>query len=193
MLRCCARRIVGLRFVRSGTFGRSWPGNGRREHGVVSRQAWEHLTGSHRVRHEPAALDMGQILADQPPGSGPSAVRALTCDALDAPLLADVVVTERDEPAPRRHLDTEEPAAAARARLGSAGGLRPRTRRRDSPPSLRLVDAAFHWVFFPGSWHRSPSSWVALPVLSRLGFNDSNCIGRGKGFFQPAFQRLLET
>src|SRR3979490_136939 len=47
----------------------------------------EHLTGIHRVRHEPAALDMRQILVDQPPRSGPNAVRALTCDALDAPLL----------------------------------------------------------------------------------------------------------
>jgi hypothetical protein len=131
---------------------------------------------------------MGQILADQPPGSGPSAVRALTCDALDAPLLADVAVTERDEPAPRRHLDTEEPAAAARARLGSAGGPRPRTRRRDSPPSLRLVDAAFHWVVFP---------WQLASLTLLLGSLFLFSLGLGSmtatGFFQPDFQRLLET
>jgi hypothetical protein len=29
--------------------------------------------------------------------------------------------------------------------------------------------------------------------LSRRGFKDSNCIGGGKGFFQPDFQRPLKT
>src|SRR5258705_1769107 len=67
----------------------------------------KHLAGIHRVRHEPPALDMRHIPADQPPRRAPSAVRALTGDTLDASHLADVVVTERDEPARRRHLDRE--------------------------------------------------------------------------------------
>ena len=39
------------------------------------------------LRHEPIALDMRQILTDQPPGCVPSAVCALTRDALDSPFL----------------------------------------------------------------------------------------------------------
>jgi hypothetical protein len=104
----------------------------------------EHFSDIRRVRHEPAALDMRHTLADQPPRRFPGSVRALTGDALESPLLADVVVTERDEPVPWRHLDTEEPAAAARARLGAAAtrALCPRARRA-RPLWLRLVDVAF--------------------------------------------------
>jgi len=116
----------------------------------------EQLASVRRVRHEPAVFDMRQILANQPARSVPSAVGALTCDALDSSLLADIVVTERDELPARRYLDTEEPAPTARAWLGAATdcGLRPRKRRRTSL-SLRLTDIAFRCLPFPCSCHRS--------------------------------------
>jgi hypothetical protein len=120
----------------------------------------------------------------------------LTGDALDAPLLADVVVTERNEPTPRRHLDPEEPAAATRAGLGAAAarGLRRRTRRHAWPASLRIADIAFRSFSFPCSCHRSCSCRVSLKFLSRRWFNDSTASDAGKVFFQPnsnSFSRRL--
>jgi hypothetical protein len=62
----------------------------------------------------------------------------LTGDALGGPFLADIALTVRKEPVSRRHLDTEEPAASH---------ARPRTRDRDSPPSLRCADVAIACLF----------------------------------------------
>ncbi len=124
-------------------------------------QCGEHLAGIRRVRHEPAAIDMRQILTDQPPGGVPSAVCALPGDALDTPLLADVVVTERNEPARRRHFDTVEPTAAARARFGAAAarGLRPRTRRRALSSALRFAEVTFRRLSFPCTCRAARALW----------------------------------
>jgi hypothetical protein len=82
-------------------------------------------------------------------------------DALDTPLLADVVVTERNEPARRRHFDTVEPTAAARARFGAAAacGLRPRPRRRASPAALRFADVTFRRLSFPCTCRAARALW----------------------------------
>jgi hypothetical protein len=53
---------------------------------------------------------------------------------------------------------------------------------------LRFVSRLFLTVAIA---HALPGS--VFLFLTRRGFDDSNCIGRGKGFFQPDFQRLLKT
>ena len=78
----------GLELCASGTFAphlglETVANNMVRRHA----QCGEQLAGVRRVRHEPTALDMRQILTDQPPGCVPSAVCALTRDALDSPFL----------------------------------------------------------------------------------------------------------
>jgi hypothetical protein len=73
----------------------------------------ENFTGSRCVRHEPTALNMCHSFADQPPRRFPRAILSLTGDALNPALFADIVIPERDEPARRRHLNTEELSAAA--------------------------------------------------------------------------------
>jgi hypothetical protein len=103
----------------------------------------ENFTGSRCVRHEPTALNMCHSFADQPPRRFPRAILSLTGDALNPALFADIVIPERDEPARRRHLNTEELSAAACARRGAAAPPKSGPRRRP----LRLADVAFACCF----------------------------------------------
>jgi hypothetical protein len=111
---------------------------------IAGTMAWrcpdrgEHLTGSRRIRHEPTALEMRHIFADEPSRRFPGAFLALTGDPLDSAFLADIVIPKRDESARRCNFDTEESSAAAYAWLGAAAA--PKSASRTRP--LRVAHVA---------------------------------------------------
>src|SRR5438445_7985293 len=84
------------------------------------------------------------------------------------PLFADAVVTERDEPARRRQLDTEEQAGGARAWLDTtATAGRARASDDLAPPLLlRRLHVAFRRLTLPCSRHRS---YTLIGQLFSLG------------------------
>jgi hypothetical protein len=118
----------------------------------------ENFTGSRCVRHEPTALDMCHNFADEPPRRFPCAILSLTGDALDPAFFADIVIPERDEPARRRHLNTEELSAAACARLDAAAPPKSGPRRRP----LRLAHVAFACLLLRRGCHCAHPSYAPL-------------------------------
>ena len=88
---------------------------------VVQRGAelLDHLPRIFSVGNQPAVLDVGVTLADQPLLRIPGSALAFAGDALDAALLADVLGAEGLEFALRPNLDVEEVALAGRSGLGA--------------------------------------------------------------------------
>src|SRR3981189_3504064 len=97
---------------------------------IAGTMAWhgpnrgQQLTCSRCIRYEPTALDMSHCFANEPSRRFPGAIQAFAGAALDAAFLADIVITEGDEPARRRDFDTEKSSADACAWLGPAAPSR---------------------------------------------------------------------
>jgi hypothetical protein len=143
---CAAAHAVVSYETIAGTMARHGPNRG------------ENFTGSRCIRHEPTALDMCHSFADEPPRRFPRAILSLTGDALDPAFLADIVIPERDEPARRRYLNTEELSAAARAWLGAAAPPKSGPRRRP----LRLAHVAFACLLLRRGCHCAHPSYAPL-------------------------------
>ena len=120
MLAACARRIAGVGFSRAGILRRGlamkrspprWRGT---EPSCDSNLRAAAVSGV-----KPLAVDMRLVLADQPFLRIPGTVGAPSGDAFDAATATDVLVSKEDELGARAHLDVEEAAAAARARLNA--------------------------------------------------------------------------
>src|SRR5450830_221085 len=106
MLANCARCMAGVGFSLSEMSRRR-------------AELREQLARRRGVGRELLAVEMRLRFADQPFLRIPGAVGAPAGDALDASARTDILIAEGDELGAREHLDVEEAAGAARARLGA--------------------------------------------------------------------------
>jgi hypothetical protein len=126
----CRCRLLDFRYVASWLGAEAVAVD---QHGLRG-QVCEQLPGLGAVRHEPAILDMGMGLLDQPFRGIPGAGRALTGDPLDTARAADVLHAKRHELGGGPDLDVEEAAATAASGLGAlapGGGT-----RHGKPPKI---------------------------------------------------------